>query len=407
MKKIINQSAPVYGLLLVLVIIGLASCKKDHSEGTPVISRVRTVYKSVTDTSVIVVLTYKDSAGIVVVDTTTTMNGTPQLVNFDSTVTSGNLGNLYAIIGQNLGSPTQVLFNGFSVYFNPALGSDKSILVTIPQNTPDGPDQTNVLTVVTTHGTATFKFTVPFPPPTISTVSDYDFSAGSSISLTGVGFKTVTTIGISGTSDTAIILSQSDSTLTLQMPATTVNRANLVFIYGSGTVTSSQEFVDLDNAYQIFTDDFQNSWSDNSWSHPSGRSTTTAKTGVASYQLNYPAGAWQIEGAANWYPSFDYDPAYKYLSFWVKGGTADHNLTLVGDQMNGGYSQNTSASAFLISVPAKVWTYYKIPLGTSGASGVLNFWANGTPSKQIGFFLKGQSGDVDETMYIDDLIFVK
>lgn len=402
-----NQSASIYSLLLLLMVMGIASCKKDHTEGTPVISRVRTVYKSVTDTSVIFILTYKDSAGIAVVDTSTTTNGTPQLVNFDSTVTSGNLSNLYAIIGQNLSNPTQVLFNGFSVYFNPALGSDKSILVTIPQNTPDGPDQTNILTVVTTHGTATFKFSVPFPPPTIATVSDYNFSAGSNLSLTGVGFKTVTAIGLSGSSDMATILSQSDSTLTLQMPSSAVNRANLVFTYGSGTATSTQEFVDLDNAYQIFTDDFQNLWADNSWSQPAGRSTATAKTGVASYLLSYPAGGWQIEGAANWYPSIDYDPAYKYLSFWVKGGSADHTLTLVGDQMNGGYGQNTSASAFLISAPAKVWTYYKIPLGTSGAAGVLNFWANGTPAKQIGFFLKGQTGDVDETMYIDDLIFVK
>jgi hypothetical protein len=367
------------------------------------------VYKSQVDSALKYIVTYWDSAGTVVVDSSSYINTTPQVAGFDSVTTAGNLGNLYAIMGQNLGSVKEVDFNGLSAYFNPALGSDKTILVTIPQNTPSGSDKSNTITVITTHGTATFKFIVLAPPPTISDVSDYNWYAGSQITLTGIGFASVTAVKLSGTGDACTIVSKTDSVLTLTMPTSTANRANLVFTYGSGTVTSSQEFVDLDNAYQIFTDDFQNSWGDASWSGPSGRSTATAKTGVASYVITYPAGGWKIEGAANWWPGFTYDPSYTYLSFYIKGGTVDHTLVLVGDQMDGGYSQNTSSTAWKVSVPAHVWTYYKIALGAPSSTDakLLNYWKNGTTAKQLGFFLQGQSGDVDETMYLDDLIFVK
>jgi hypothetical protein len=78
--------------------------------------------------------------------------------------------------------------------------------------------------------------------------------------------------------------------------------------------------------------------------------------------------------------------------------------------MAGGYSQNTSPlAAQNINVPPAVWTYFKIPLGAPGSTNpkLLNYWANGTTAKQLGFFLQGQTGDVDETFYLDDLMFVK
>lgn len=395
-------------LIIIYTLLAFAACKKDSS-APPVITSVHTVYKTIVDSGLVVNITIRDSAGTIKMDTTSYKNTNPQVVKFDSTTTAGNLGNLYVIMGQHLGGAEKVMFNGLSVYFNPALSSDNSILVTIPQNAPSGGSQSNKLEVVTTHGTASFQFVVLAPPPTIVGLSNFNFSSGSQITFTGLGFKSVTDIALKGSSDKATIVTQNDSVLTLQFPATALTRTNLVFTYGSGTVTTAQEFVNLDKAYQIFTDDFQNAWTDNSWQGPSGRSTAAAKTGVASYVFTYPSNGWKIEGAANWYPSMDYDPAYKFLSFWIKGGNVDHVLTIVGDQMDGAYSQNTSATAFTITVPGKAWTYFKIPLGAPGSSDpkLLNFWKNGTPAKQLGFFLKGQGSDPDETMYVDDLIFIK
>jgi hypothetical protein len=267
--------------------------------------------------------------------------------------------------------------------------------------------------VTTLHGSVSYDFTVLTPPPTISKVSDYNFVAGSQITLTGVSLATVTAVTIKGTTDAATIVSKVDTQLVIKMPSSAINRANLIFTYASGQAASTQEFVDLDNAYQIFVNnDFKNSWGDNSWSHPSGVSTTTAHMGTASIVASYPAGGWQIEGWANWYPSIDYSADYKYLTFWVKGGTVTHTLVLVGDQMAGGYGQVQNQYAYaaqLVTVPAKVWTYFKIPLGAPSSSNpnLLNFWKNGTPAKQLGFFLQGQNGDVNETMYFDEVAFIK
>jgi hypothetical protein len=424
MKKVIFKSKNLYWILSALVVFGFASCKKEHANlvggtGVPTISSVSTVSKTVAASAgdSVTVTTY-DTLGNVTVK----KNPAPSsVVAFDSTTSTGNKGTLYVIRGTNLGSVTSVSFNGVLAYFNSALVSDNTILVSIPSNIPTtGAAATNKLTVVTLYGTTNFSFTTLTPPPTVSGVSDYDFTAGSQITLTGVSFATVTSVGLTGSSATATIVSQTDAQLVIKMPATTVNRANLVFTYtsaGAGaTATSVQEFIDLDNAYQIFAkNSFQNAWGDNSWAGPSGTSTGASHSGTASIVATYPAGGWKIEGWANWYPSIPYDASYKYLTFWVKGGTVDHTLVLVGDQMVGGYGQVQNANAYaaqLVTVPAKVWTFFKIPLTAPSTpfaktSTLLNYWANGTPAKQLGFFLQGMSGDVDETMYFDEVAFVK
>lgn len=414
--KTLIKSKNLYWILSALIVFGYTSCKKEHANivggtGAPVITKVRTLTKSQVDSMLTTTTTTYDDKGVAT--TVTGNNYNPQTVAFDSTTTTGKKQNLYAVVGQNLGSVTSIKFNGVSAYFNSALVSDNIVIVAIPQDVPTGPDQPNKLVLTTLHGTVSYDFTVLTPPPTVSRVSDYNFVAGSQITLNGVSFNTVTAVTIKGTSDAATIVSKVDTQLVIQMPASAVNRANLVFTYASGQAASTQEFVDLDNAYQIFVNnDFRNSWSDNSWSHPSGVSTNTSHSGTASLIASYPAGAWQIEGWANWYPSIDYNPDYKYLTFWVKGGTVKHQLVLVGDQMEGGYGQVQNQYAYaaqLIDVPAKVWTYFKIPLGAPSSSNpnLLNFWKNGTPAKQLGFFLQGQSGDVDETMYFDEVAFVK
>lgn len=406
MKKLNNFKN--YLLLAVLLVFGLASCRKDTNgkfagKGAPVISSIRTISKSDT----------LPEATYITYDSTGVASSVPAgyrvvtIAAFDSTTATGKLSNLYAILGQNLGSTTKIVINGVSIPFNRGLNSDNTVIFSIPQTLPTGPDQTNKIVLTTLYGTVTYGFTVLSPPPTIISASDYDFYADYTIKLVGTGFKTVTAVGLTGSTATATIVSTvGDTVLNLKMPATTVNRANLVFTYGAGTQTSSQEFIDLDNAYTIFyKNNFQNSWADGSWSGPSGVSTGASHSGTASAEATYPAGGWKIEGWANWYPGIDKD-SYKYLTFWVKGGTVTHTLILVGDKVAGGYSQNTSAPPIQqIVVPPNVWTYFKIPLGTGG--GELNYWATGNNANQLGFFLQGQSGDVDETYYFDEVAFVK
>jgi hypothetical protein len=402
-----------------VLVIALASCRKYNSlgftpgKGAPTIKAVHTLSKTDTTLRYDTVVTYDASGNI-----TKTIKQAPNQVNpFDSVTTAGNLGNYYVIEGANLGSATTVSFNGVSAYFNRALMTDNSIIVSIPNNVPTtGPQANDTLSVVTLYGKANYKFTIITPPPTVSAWSDYDFWAGSRITLTGVGFSSVTSVALAGTTAAATIVSQTDKQLVLKFPVTTANRTNLVFSYTSAGVTttlaSTQELVDLDNAYTIFyKDSYQNSWEDNSWSHPSGAVTeaTHSVPGTSSIRANYPAGGWQIEGWDGWngpQSGIPFDASYKYLTFWVKGGTVDHTLALVGDKLPGGYSQNTApAAAQQILVPKGVWTYYKIPLGSG--TNQLNFWSTGNLAQQLGFFLKGQAGDVDEVMYFDEVGFVK
>jgi hypothetical protein len=416
MKINIDKSKKLSLVLSALVLLGFASCRKYNSmgftpgTGAPTITSVHTLSKTLTNGDSTTIYSYDTSGNL-----STTVNASPnQVVAFDSVTTAGNKGEYYVIFGTNLGSTVSVLFNGASVYFNRALITDKSIIVSIPLNVPTiGSSANDTLTVITLHGKAYYNFTVITPPPTIATVSDYDFWAGSQITLTGIGFASVTSVALTGSSSNIAIVSQTDAQIVLQFDSASINRGNLVFSYSSAgntvTETTTQEFNDLDNAYNIvFKSNFQNSWGDNSWSGPSGISNgaTHSSGQTSSAEASYPAGGWKIEGWANWYPSFNYDTSYKYLTFWVLGGVANHTLVLVGDQVAGGYSQNTSAAAIQqISVPAGVWTYYKIPLGTG--TGQLNYWANGTTAKQLGFFLQGQTGDVNETMYFDEVAFLK
>jgi hypothetical protein len=426
MHKKMKLTKIYYWILPVLVVFGTASCKKENSmgftpgTGTPTIASVHTVNKYTPDTVLQSTTTYSNS-GIVSTRVDTNRNH-KSLTAFDSTTVTGNLGTLYIIHGANLGSATKLTLNGVNVFFNRSFGDDNSILFTLPTNIPYVQPQSNALVVTTLHGSATYKFTTLPPPPTILQVSDFDFWSNSQITLIGKGFASVSAVKLRSTGDVMTIVSKNDSTLVLQAPATsTVTESTLLFTYTSGANTNAQTasttvFNDLDNAYAIFTNNsFQNAWGDNSWSGPSGKSTAASHSGTASISAHYPAGAWQIEGWANYYPSVPYDAAYKYLTFWVKGGTVNHTLVLVGDKMFGGYGQvqNTNAyAAQLITVPAKVWTFVKIPLTApstaySKISPLLNYWANGSPAKQLGFFLQGMSGDVDETMYFDEVAFVK
>ena len=417
-----------YWILPVLVVFSMASCKKDKSlgytpgTGAPSISAVQTINRNVLDT-VLQTTTSYSTDGVVTTKVDTNFNH-QSLTAFDSTTVTGKLGNMYMIKGSNLGSATKLTINGVQVYYNRSLGNDNAIIFTLPTNIPYVQPQSNTMVVTSLYGSVTYKFTTLPPPPTILQVTDFDFWSNSQITLTGKGFASVSAIKLKTTNDAVTIVSQNDSTLVIQMPAaSTVTESPLLFTYTSGADAGAQTaspaiFNNLDNAYTVyFKDSFQNSWGDNSWSGPSGSQPGNphAYGGTKSIQATYPAGAWQVEGWANWYPSFPYDASYKYLTFWVKGGKADHTLVLVGDKMVGGYGQVQNANAYagqLVKVPAGVWTFVKIPLTApstafSSTSTLLNYWANGSPAQQLGFFLQGMSGDVNEVMYFDEVAFIK
>ena len=401
----IKQLKNLSWVLSVLMVFGLASCHKDNSTGynpgtgAPVITSVNKISNSVVDSSRTTSVTTYDNSGTPA--TVTNPNYSPQILGLDSATVTGTLGGYYVIKGSNLGTTTKIAINGVSVYFNRALSSDNSLVFSIPASVPYVQPQPNTIAVTTLHGNTTYKFTTLPPPPTIITFSTNDFQASSSITLIGKGFASVSSVKLKTTGDAITIVSQNDSTLVMKMPASSAaTQSSLLFTYTSGSNTGAQTtsadiFNDLDNAaYQVFADNYGSGIYANSWG-PSGPSTAVAKTGTTSFSVSYPQGNWWVGG---WGFNTPLANNYKYLTFWVKGGVQDETLDFISASGNGGYGN--SDQTFTITVPANVWTYFKIDVSKT------DMFLTAQTTTAFGFYIRGPNG-VSETLYFDDVAFWK
>ena len=423
-NKQFNIAALAGWVLPCLVILALAACKKYNylgytpGSGAPTITSVHTYYKTDTTPMYDTVITY--NAGT---PTYTVNQLGQQSYAFDSVTTAGVLGNAYLIEGSNLGSAISVTFNGFTAYFNPAYSTDHSILVDLPSKTPYyGPQANDTLSVVTTHGTANYKFTIIPPAPTVSSYSDVDFTStgGFQMTLDGVGFATVTSVTLQGTvsgSAGVNIVSQNDSVLVLSFPSTPVTRGILAFAYASNGATDSakgtQELVNVDNAYQIFANGVVAPyWG--SWSYDNVNvSTTHAITASASYQMQFsgPSG-YKVDGlrygAGNASAGIPYSPGYTYLVFYVYGGTAKETMYVeFGGGPNGAFGNNNVNNAInAVTVLPNQWNYYKLPIASLLWNTSTTNWAANSSQllNTVGFFMYANT--VTEELYFDDIILV-
>lgn len=316
----------------------------------------------------------------------------PVADKLDPEKASGNT--VLTLTGSGLGGITSVVFEKGNVPapFNPTLNTDRALIFRVP-DTANGGAQNIILT--NRLGT---QLKVPFNVvalPLVKTASNYNFVEGTEITLVGNNLQDVTSITIDGTAAAASIVTQTKKELVIKMPATTVNSAKLVLTNSTGPITTSQVFVNLDKAYKIFTDDYGNGFENGSWG-PASVSSAFAKSGLKSFKAGYNKGNWSADGFANWNGVASM-PEYNYLSFWVKGASADYTLYVTGDARAGGYGN--SDRSVPIAVPANVWTYFKIPMTT------LELWKKG-PMKQLGFWIEGPEKQ-DEAFYFDDVILVK
>jgi len=321
-----------------------------------------------------------------------TASNSPVANKLDPEKASGNT--VLTITGSGLGGMTSIVFEKGDVpaSFNPVLNTDNAVIFRVP-DTANGGAQNIILT-----NRLGVQVKVPFNVvalPLVNTASNYNFTNGTEITLDGNNLADVTTVTLDGTSTPVTIVSKSKKQLVIKMPATTANSAKLVVTNSTGPFTTNQVFVNLDNAYKIFTDDYGNGFENGSWG-PAAVSTTFAKTGTKSFKAGYNKGNWSADGFANW-NGIASMPEYNYLSFWVKGASLDYTLYVTGDARAGGYG-NSDRSVPII-IPANVWTYFKIPMGT------LDLWRKG-PMKQLGFWIEGPEKQ-DESFYFDDVILVK
>lgn len=124
--------------------------------------------------------------------------GTPEITGVrvcdpekaDSLFTKSTQGQMIAIIGNNLADAKEVYINGKKVSFSTTMNTDHSIIVTVPS---EDDDTFNLMTntdktikVITSHGEATYNFTVLAQSPAISRVQGvYPRKTGDSLKIYG------------------------------------------------------------------------------------------------------------------------------------------------------------------------------------------------------------------------------
>lgn len=309
-------------------------------------------------------------------------------------------GSVVTLTGTGLGDIRTIVFEKQNVPagFQPTLNTDGALIFRVPAEASGG-----VQNVIFTNS-AGKSVSVPFKVlayPTVNDVSNYNFTKGTVITLTGNNLDDVTTVAVAdsvkGISDAATIVSKSKKELVVQMPATTLDRATLAITNGTGRIRTKQEFVNVDKAYQLFTDAYGTGFQDASWGDAGVVSTKEFRAGTAAAGKTYQKGNWHLIGFANW-SGLNYSPDYTYVTGWIKGASADYSLYLTTDASAAGFGGFDEKNR--IDVKAGTWTYFKLKLSD------IDFWAPGKTLKQVGFRIKGPDKQ-DETFYFDDILLVK
>jgi hypothetical protein len=308
----------------------------------------------------------------------------------------GKGGDVLSLTGSGLGDMTSIMFAKDSVKagFNPNFNTNTAVVFRIPDTASGGVQDIILTNRLGKQVKVTFNVVAL---PSITTASDFNFTPGVPITLTGNNLQEVSEVKLTGTGLAATIVSKSKKSLVITFPETSATSTTLDITNSTGPMTTTQSFVNLALTYHFFTEDYGTGWGANFWGSGS-ISSDYAVSGTKSLKLNYAKGNWSANGVANWSPGFDYNAEYKYLSFYIKGGTAPYTLYITGDKRAGGYGNSDDTAP--IVVPPLVWTYYKIPLSS------LNLWAKGSNFNNLGFWIKGPDSN-DESFYVDDLILVK
>ncbi|RYC67164.1 MULTISPECIES: IPT/TIG domain-containing protein [Spirosoma] len=311
-------------------------------------------------------------------------------------------GSVVTLIGTGLGDIRSVVFEKQNVPagFQTTLNTAESLIFRVPTEASGGMQN------ITFTNSAGQTVSVPFKVlafPSVTDVSNYNFTKGTVITINGNNLDDVTAVAVAdsvkGISDAATIVSKEKKKLVVQMPASSLTRGTLSITNATGRIRTKQEFVNVDKAYQIFVDSYGTGFQDGSWGDAGVVSTKEFMSGTASAAKTYQKGNWHLIAFANWSSSaINYSADYTYITGWIKGASADYSLYVTTDASKGGFGDTNEANR--IDVKAGVWNYFKIKLSD------MDFWLPGKTLKQVGFRIKGPDKQ-DETFYFDDIMLVK
>lgn len=378
-KSIVSSFTALFMLLLVV-----SSCKKEEEgKGAPSITRLRTLSKtdSVTFTrefSLDSSITYKQAT----------------LVALDSTVTAGSLGSTYVIVGHNLATTTKVEFNGTEAYFNRALMTNETLIITIP-STISWQNQSGKLTLTNPYGVATSDFTILPPVPVITGVSQLAGNAGDEVTITGTVLDNVSSVTF-GTA-VARIISSSATQVVVSVPAaasgtiavsTPGGRAFGPYVSYDGVVVPVLVPFGFSN---VLYDDEIHSGYDFGFNgyEVNTQSAEVVKRGTSAIKIKY-TGSYAGYAVGSGTPINI--TGKTYVKFSVYGGTGTEGK-VIKVVVNDFDHRHVS-----VVLHAGIWSTYAIPLSLFKDSA-----QPGTPTtlNYIGF--QELSGNAPETIYLDDI----
>ncbi len=318
----------------------------------------------------------------------------PTAISISPASAAGNT--VVTLSGTGLGDITKIVFEKDNVpaTFNPVLNTADALIFRVPDTASGGPQK--IIFTNRLGKTFTTDFNV-IALPLVNEISNYNFQAGTVLTLTGVNLEAVNKVVLTASPSTDVtIVSKSKKQLVLSMPVTALFRSKLDISNTTGTITTSQEFVSLANNFKFFSEGYDNGEQDASWGDAGFISSTISKSGTKSFGKNFQAGNWHQMGFG-W--NNISNNGYTFLSFYMKGGTKDIDFWIFTNQTPGGNGPYANDNQ-KIRVPANVWTYFRIPIAN------VNLWAGGTQFNQIGWRLQGPDGG-DEKIYLDDVMLVK
>jgi len=388
MKKTFNHIFGKLGLLMLVSLAIFSSCKDSDlaepiSTGQPVIKKVYLL-----DT----IAKHKDS---------TVVGAEPNV--------------LLVINGENLGGVIKAYFNEYETSFNTNYNTNTNLIIRLPGDAPTDATATNTIRLVTSHGEVIFPFKV-IAKPNITGYDKITFGTGrGDITFKGKNFPDITRIVAYAVRDkptdpikdsvVCTVVSKTVDRLVVRIPSTTFSRITFNITNSSGTTKLADEFVNADVAIQFFTEGFgsftnsegSGTWGGDSWGNGVKVNSDQAYAGTQSFSIALSAGGWSWFGFSSWWPRFYYDPAYKYVTFAIKGGANDMSLWITSEVAKSGFAEFPDKNR--IDVRAGVWNYYRLAIAD------LDFMYAGVPIPRIGFRPKGP--DKSDLLYFDDIMLVK
>lgn len=301
----------------------------------------------------------------------------------DSLFNGGSLGQNIVIMGNNLGSTKQVLFNNIEAYVNPNYVRNDNIILNVPTEVPS--ELTNEITVITDGGVATYPFDVEVPEPVVDNVSLEVLSGGETITIDGdFFFSSEVTIG--GVAAEVITETQDQLVITVG-EGTTGGELKIKTLFGEASY--KYEINDMGTLLLDFEDDGVR----DCWAKLNIISAATDPKPVPLITGNYGHAETENMGQTGWF-----DPGV---------------ITTCGSAGVSGTAEN-KAVKFEINVPTEIEAgYYQITIASTW-NYTLSLW-NDAPFKTDGWrtitiplsdFVTGDGVPISSAESVADFLFV-